>query len=66
MQDIEFGEEKIKQLFKKRKNEKENTMTMTITILMKETLKVITAMRMTMTTKAKMSKLMPERKKTLR
>ena len=32
----------------------------------KETLKVITAMRMTMTTKAKMSKLMPERKKTLK
>ena len=32
----------------------------------KETLKVIIAMRMTMTTKAKMSKLMPERKKTLK
>ena len=35
---------------------------MTITILMKQTLKVITAMRMGTTTKAKMSKLIPEKK----
>ena len=36
---------------------------MTITILMKQTLKVITAMKMTTTTKAKMIKLMSEIKK---
>ena len=67
LQDIQCDEEKIKKLFKKPKmKKKENTITMTITILMKQMLKVITVMRMATTAKAKIIKLTPGRKITIK
>ena len=61
---IEFDKEKIKKLFKNQQwKRKENTITMAITIQIKQTLKVIAAITMATTMKAKMRKLKSERKK---